>query len=169
MAKINGQSKTMTFWCQFSGRIHQGDKSKREGVKKPWEGKKQTEKSLSTYKIATKMVPGDILTTWHSGSIFTFPNFSSSLQASGLSCSIFHQYESIEGKGICLQMAYTVYREHRQNPYHLELSDYSIIYWWGSAGKNKATKSRTDEAALLSKSQAKMLQSCVLRGSIFNS
>lgn len=49
-------------------------KKKREGVSKnPWE--KKANKNLSLpYKIATKIVPSDALTTKHS--IFTFPNFS---------------------------------------------------------------------------------------------
>lgn len=45
--------------------------------------------------------------------IFTFPNFSVLTPVNWFKIIIFHQYRRVEGKGISVQTAYTVYKENR--------------------------------------------------------
>lgn len=72
--------------------------------------------------------------------------------------------EELKGTGINLQMAYPVYKEHRQQTLNKipTIWSYQITAsFTGRAllGRTKPPKSRTDEVALLERSQAKMLVS----------
>lgn len=130
------------FWQNLSRRQKQKEG---RGVKTPWKESKQKNLSLLT-KYQTKMVPGDILTTWLSVLSLCFQisvsHWSKVIEVTWL----FSSTEELKGKGINLQMAYPVYKEHRQQPSTkslpfgvIRLQPHLLV---GSAGKNKATKNK---------------------------